>query len=58
MSTKKELEAHIEYLISENKKLQKLIDDRILLLRSEVEEMIEDAIRSHKWNEHERDDYI
>lgn len=57
MSTKKQLEEQIEDLILENKKLQKIVDDRIPLLRSEVEEMIKDAIDSHNWREHERDDY-
>lgn len=57
MSTKKQLEEQIEDLILENKKLQKIVDDRIPLLRSEVQEMIIDAINSHNWILHDGDDY-
>jgi hypothetical protein len=58
VSTKKQLEEQIKDLLLENEKLQKLIDDRIPLLRSEVEKMISDAINSHNHYHHERDDYI
>ncbi|CAB4125438.1 hypothetical protein UFOVP53_138 [uncultured Caudovirales phage] len=60
MSTKAELEEEVKRLVFYKHELEEIILDlrsRMPLTRLEVNEMIEDAISSHKCDKHRREDY-
>ena len=60
MSTKAELIEEIKKLYITNRKLEDKIEkiyNSLSITRDDIKQMIQDAIDSHNWKEHERDDY-